>query len=176
MTICFWQGLGTCRILCYLYLLPMNQLRISAINFQSYFPRCKTKNHWCADESHFQIGVASVPLLFLISMAPNTSKKRQRHTEVNSLQLTAGYLSTSTNWRTWIADFEIETEGLCHNWRNQWVDRYCYVFVPPRGCGDGSECGHSVDWFRVERGQAARTLVHLYVSIWLNESQWVWCQ
>ena len=38
-------------------------------------------------------------------------------------------------------------------------------------CGDGFECGHHVGWFRVERGGAACTLVLVYVSIRLSESQ-----
>jgi hypothetical protein len=39
------------------------------------------------------------------------------------------------------------------------------------GCGDGFECGHHVGWFRVERGGAACTLVRVYVSVRLSESQ-----
>jgi hypothetical protein len=38
-------------------------------------------------------------------------------------------------------------------------------------CGDGFECGHRVGWFRVERGGAACTLVLVYVSIRLSESE-----
>jgi len=39
------------------------------------------------------------------------------------------------------------------------------------GCGDGYGYCHHVGWFRVERGGAACTLVLVYVSIRLSESQ-----
>jgi len=39
------------------------------------------------------------------------------------------------------------------------------------GLGYGFECGHHVGWFRVERGGAACTLVLVYVSIRLRDSQ-----
>ena len=38
-------------------------------------------------------------------------------------------------------------------------------------CRYGFECGHHVGWFRVESGGAACTLVLVYVSIRLSESQ-----
>jgi hypothetical protein len=38
-------------------------------------------------------------------------------------------------------------------------------------CGDRFECGCHVGWFRVEHGRATCTLVHVYVSIRLSESQ-----
>ena len=38
-------------------------------------------------------------------------------------------------------------------------------------CRYGFECGHHVGWFRVERGGASCTLVLVYVSIRLSESQ-----
>jgi hypothetical protein len=38
-------------------------------------------------------------------------------------------------------------------------------------CGDGFQCGYHVGWFRVVRGGAACTLVLVYVSIRLSESQ-----
>jgi hypothetical protein len=38
-------------------------------------------------------------------------------------------------------------------------------------CGDGFEYSYHVGWFRVERGGAACTLVLVYVSVRLSESQ-----
>jgi hypothetical protein len=39
------------------------------------------------------------------------------------------------------------------------------------GGGDGFECSHHVGWFRIERGGATCTLVVVYMSIRLRESQ-----
>jgi hypothetical protein len=51
------------------------------------------------------------------------------------------------------------------------VTSQTYDYPATVTCGDGFECGHHVGWFRVVRGGAACTLVLVYVSIRLSESQ-----
>jgi len=57
-------------------------------------------------------------------------------------------------------------QWLCH-----WMTMMRQTRRGSNVCGDGFECGHHVDWFRVERGGAACTLVLVFVSIRLCDSQ-----
>ena len=49
---------------------PIPHLWMFAINRQLDYPRCKTKNHWCSVDAHFQDRAGSVSLLFFLWRQP----------------------------------------------------------------------------------------------------------
>ena len=75
LTLIFRMGQQACHFPIWLYMRPILQLWTSAFNCQSDYPQCKTRNHWHTIDSHFQDGVGSVSLLFLIIKAASTWEK-----------------------------------------------------------------------------------------------------
>jgi len=80
----------------------------------------------------------------------------------------------------WLTNTKPPSLQLVQLWFTYWMEYLVMRFstygeecLRCRVCGDGFECGHYVGWFRVVRSWAACTLVLVYVSIRLSESQWV---